>query len=155
MGTVAKYSLGLTTNLGKTIVVIPKNTPLPVQRVITVTTTVDGQRNIGLIMTLGEHEEAEENFQLSRIRLDDIEQGARGEAKVKLTFRGFVNGLWSVGVQSRPGAPEQELSIIPSAGLSQAEIAKIKERAARYIELNKPTEEALPVTEEIIPLRAI
>ncbi len=155
MPDITKYSLGIASGTGKTIVIVPKDTPLPVQRSLTVTTTKDRQDNIGLIVTLGERPEAEDNYQLSRIRLDAIELGPKGEVKVKLVFRGFVNGLWAVGVRYREGAPEQQLSIIPSAGLSKTELGRIQEKAAKYIEENKPDEEAQPATTEIIPLPAI
>ena len=155
MSDVTKYSLGISSGTGKTIVVVPKDTPLPVQRSLVVTTTKDYQENIGLIVTLGERPQAEDNYLLSRIRLDAIEPGPKGEVKVRLVFRGFVNGLWAVGVQYREGAPEQQLSIIPSAGLSKTELGRIQEKAAKYIEDNKPEEEAQPATTETIPLPAI
>jgi molecular chaperone DnaK (HSP70) len=129
MANEAKYSLGITSRSGKTIIVIPKGTPLPAQRSLVVTTTTDRQSNIGLVVTLGERTDGEENFQLSRIRLDDIDCLAKGAPRVKLTFRGFVNGLWSVGVRYREKGNEQELSIIPSAGLSKTELSKVQEKA--------------------------
>ncbi|MCL2149857.1 MAG: heat shock 70 family protein [Dehalococcoidia bacterium] len=155
MSSVNKYSLGITMGTGKTLVVVPKDTPLPVQRSLTVSTTEDQQRNIGLIVTLGERPLGEDNFQLSRIRLDDIDTGPKGEPRVRLTFRGYTNGLWSVGVQCRPGAAEQELSIIPSVGLSKAEVDKMQAKVVRYVEEHKRDEEALAATDEIIPLPAI
>lgn len=155
MTNVTKHSLGIASGTGKTIVVVPKDTPLPVQRTLTVTTAGDKQRNIGLVVVMGERPQAEDNYQLSRIRLDDIEPGLRGEATVKLTFRGFANGLWSVGIRYRANLPEQHLSIIPSAGFSKTELGIIQEKAAKYIEDNILEEEAPPVTEDIIPLPAI
>jgi len=155
MASITKYSLGIASSTGKTIVVVPKDTPLPVQRSLIVTTVEDDQSNIGLVVVLGERPQAEENFQLSRIKLDDIKLCPKGEVEVRLVFRGFVNGLWAVGVQYREGIPEQQLSIIPSAGLSRAELEKVQEKAAQYLEDNKPTEEAVPATEEVIPLPAI
>ena len=155
MAAITKHSLGITSKTGKTIVIVPKGTTLPVQRALTVTTTIEKQHNIGLIVTLGERTEGEENFQLSRIRLDDIEESPKGELRVKLTFRGFTNGLWSVGVQYKPGGAEQQLSIIPSAGLSKTELEKIQEKSMKYIEEHKPAEEAELATADIIPLPAI
>ena len=135
--------------------VIPKDAPLPVQRGVIVTTTKDGQDNIGLIITLGERPQAEENFQLSRIRLDDIEPGPKGVAKVRLVFRGFTNGLWAVGVQYREGVAEQQLSIIPSSGFSREELDRIQEKAMKYVMEHIPAEEATLAFEEAIPLPAI
>ena len=135
--------------------IVPKNTPLPVQRCLTVTTTEDNQKNIGLIVTLGERFVAEDNFQLSRIKLDDIDTLPKGEVKVKLTFRGFTNGLWSVGVCYKEGGYEQQLSIIPSAGLSRVELEKIQEKAMKYIEEHIPTEPATPAVAGVVPLPAI
>jgi molecular chaperone DnaK len=150
-----KHTLGITSNAGKTIVIVPKDTPLPVQRCLTVTTTEDNQKNIGLIVTLGERFVAEDNFQLSRIKLDDIDTMPKGEVKVKLTFRGFTNGLWSVGVCYKEGGYEQQLSIIPSAGLSRVELEKIQEKAMKYIEEHIPTEPATPAVAGVVPLPAI
>lgn len=155
MANVTKHSLGIASRSGKTIIIVPKGSTLPVQRSVTVTTWQDNQRNIGLIVTLGERTEAEENFTLSRIKLDDIDYLPRGEVKVKLTFRGYTNGLWSVGVQYKQGGPEQLLSIIPSAGLTRTELEKIQDKAMKYIEENKPEGEAEPATASIIPLEAI
>ena len=150
-----KHSLGIASRSGKTIVIVPKDTPLPVQRCLTVTTTEDNQKNIGLIVTLGERPKAEDNFQLSRIKLDDIDTLPRGALNVKLTFRGFTNGLWSVGVCYKEGGQEQELSIIPSAGLSRAELEKVQEKAMKYIEEHKPAGVAEPATADVIPLPPI
>ncbi len=155
MPSVTKYSLAIASRAGKTIVIVPKNTPLPVQRSVTVTTTEDHQPNIGLVITMGERPTSEDNFLLSRIKLDDIEPVLKGEVKVKLTFRGFTNGLWSVGVRYKDDGPEQQLSIIPSAGLSKEELARIQEKATKYIEEHKPTEDAPSATTEVIPLPAI
>jgi len=155
MTDVTKHSLGIASGSGKTIVVVPKDTPLPVQRSLTVTTAKDEQYNIGLIITLGERPLAEENFQLSRIRLEDFDFGSKGEARVRLVFRGFANGLWGVGVQYKEGAAERQLSIIPSVGLSRTELEKVQEKAMRYMEDNKPSGEAEPAQTEIIPLPAI
>ena len=155
MASVTKHSLGIASRTGRTIVIVPKDTPLPVQRCLTVTTTEDNQKNIGLIVTLGERPRSEENFQLSRIKLDDIDTVPRGVLRVRLTFRGFANGLWSVGVCYKEGGPEQDLSIIPSAGLSKTELEKIQEKSMKYIEENKPKEPAEPATADVIPLAAI
>ena len=155
MTNVTKYSLGITSSTGKTLVVVPKDTQLPVQRSLTVTTAEDGQHNIGLVITFGERPEAEDNFQLSRVRLDDIAPGPKGEAKVHLVFRGFVNGLWGVGVRYRVGERERQLSIIPSAGLSNAELAAVQEKAMKYIEEHKADGEVSCAFTEVIPLPAI
>jgi molecular chaperone DnaK (HSP70) len=155
MADITKHSLGIASRSGKTIIIVPKGSSLPVQRSITVTTWQDNQHNIGLIVTLGERNEAEENFTLSRIKLDDIDYLPKGEVKVRLTFRGYTNGLWSVGVQYKQGGPEQQLSIIPSAGLTRSELEKVQEKAMRYIEENKPEGEVEPATTNIIPLDAI
>ena len=155
MANATKYSLGLGSRSGKTITVIPRGTVLPAQRCLTVTTVEDKQSNIGLVITLGERPTSEENFLLSRIRLDDIEDLPKGEVRVKLTFRGFINGLWSVGVRYKDDGPEQQLSIIPSAGLSKIELEKIQAKAMKYIEEHKLAEEAPPATSDIIPLPAI
>ncbi len=155
MITATKHTLGLTSSKGKTIIIVPRGTTLPTQRCLTVTTEENNQKNIGLIITLGERNIAEENFQLSRIKLDDIDTLPKGEVKVKLTFRGFTNGLWSVGVCYKEGGFEQQLSIIPSAGLSRADLEKIQAKAMKYIEEHIPNEPATIAVAGVVPLPAI
>jgi molecular chaperone DnaK (HSP70) len=155
MPTATKHTLGIASAAGKNIIIVPRGTTLPAQRWLTVTTKEDNQKNIGLIVTLGERTESEENFQLSRIKLDDIDTLPKGEVKVRLTFRGFTNGLWSVGVCYKEGGFEQQLSIIPSAGLSRVELEKIQAKAIKYIEENIPNEPATLAIAGVVPLPAI
>ena len=155
MPTATKHTLGIASAAGKNIIIVPRGTTLPAQRWFYVTTAKDKQKNIGLIVTLGERTVSEENFQLSRIKLDDIDILPRGEVKVKLTFRGFTNGLWSVGVCYKEGGFEQQLSIIPSAGLSKTELEKIQAKAIKYIEEHIPNEPATLAVAGVVPLPEI
>jgi molecular chaperone DnaK (HSP70) len=147
--------MGISSAAGKNIIVVPRGTTLPCQRWLNVTTAKDNQKNIGLIVTLGERLVSEDNFQLSRIKLDDIDTLPKGEVKVKLTFRGFTNGLWSVGVCYKEGGFEQQLSIIPSAGLTRTELEKIQAKAMKYIEEHMPTEPATQAILNPVPLPEI
>lgn len=48
-----KWSLGIASETGKLIIVIPKGTALPARRSVVVTTITDSQPNIGLNIVLG------------------------------------------------------------------------------------------------------
>ncbi len=130
----SKWSVGIVYGTGRVLRVIPKDTPLPARRTFTVTTAEEQQPNIGLNVVLGEAPTAEGNFALSNIKLDGIELKPKGESKVRLTFYVYTNGIINIGVQYKDDEPEQKLTIIPSAGLSREEVAKIQKKYASYSE---------------------
>jgi len=131
----AKWSIGLVYGTGRVLRVIPKDTPLPAKRPLTVTTLKDQQANIGLTIVLGEQPTADENYCLSNIKLDGIERLPKGEAKVFLNFYLFSSGVINVGVRYKADQEqEQKLTIIPSAGLSKEEISTLQRRYANFVE---------------------
>jgi molecular chaperone DnaK len=130
----SKWSICLAYGTGRVLRVIPKDTPLPAQRALTVTTMADKQENIGLSIVLGEQPTAIENYALSNIKLDGIELKPKGEARVALTFYVYTNGIINIGVKYKPDDAEQKLTIIPSSGLSRDDVAQLQKKYANYVE---------------------
>jgi molecular chaperone DnaK (HSP70) len=123
----SKWSLGFASHTGDFIVVIPKDNPLPARRSVTVTTAVDSQPDMKLSIYMGESSKAEDNYPLSNIRLDCIEKGAAaGVSRVKLTFYAYEHSVFRIGVCYKEGEPEQEISIIPAAGLSVEDMNRLR-----------------------------
>jgi molecular chaperone DnaK (HSP70) len=135
-----KWSLGIASRGGTFIVIIPKNTPLPVKRRVVVTTTEDNQPNIGLDIRLGEESRASENFAFSCVRLDDVEKAAKGVPRVKLTFYAYANSVYNIGVRYKDDDPEQLLTVFPSFGMSQSQVTSIHNMISKMAEACQPVE---------------
>ena len=123
----SKWSLGFASRPGDFVVVIPKGSPLPARRSVTVTTAVDAQPDMKLSIFMGEGRKAEDNYPLSNIKLDCFEKGAAGVPRVKLTFYAYEHSVFRIGVCYREGEPEQEISIIPASGLSEEAMNRLRE----------------------------
>jgi len=134
----SKWSLGFASHTGDYIVIIPKGSPLPARRSVTVTTAVDSQPNMKLAIYMGESKKAEENYPLSNIRLDCFEKGAAGVPRIKLTFYAYEHSVFRIGVCYKEGEPEQDISIIPATGLSEEDMNRLREM------INKMTSQSTP-----------
>ncbi|GEM_PF-1893483 len=128
MAAVAKWSIGLSSHNGDFVVVIPKASPLPARRSVTVTTAIDSQQDMKLSIWMGESEKAEDNYPLSNIRLEGFQKdNAAGVSRVKLTFYAYEHSVIKIGCCYKEGDPEQEISIIPAADLSEADMNRLRE----------------------------
>lgn len=123
----SKWSLGFASNSGDFIAVIPKGSHLPARRSVSVTTIADAQPDMKLSIYMGEGRKAEENYPLSNIKLDCFEKGAAGVPRVKLTFYAYEHSVFRIGVCYKEGQPEQDISIIPAAGLSEEDMNRLRE----------------------------
>jgi len=118
-----------------------------------VTTVSDLQPNIWLDIRLGERDKAIENFALSSIKLDCIEPAPKGTPRVKLTFCAYEHSIFKLWVCYKEGDEEREAIIMPSAGLSEQEIAELQKMISKLVK------DATPQTIEspdlgVIPLPA-
>jgi hypothetical protein len=81
-----------------------------------------------LSIFMGESGRAEENYPLSNVRLDGFQKGnAAGVSRVKLTFYEYEHSVIKIGCCYKEGDPEQEISIIPAANLSEADMDRLRE----------------------------
>jgi molecular chaperone DnaK (HSP70) len=153
MSSKATWSLGIASDTGQFIRIIPRGTPIPARRVIVVTTVSDFQPNIGLDIRLGERDNAAENFALSNIKLDSIEPALKGVPRVKLTFCAYEHSVFKLWVCYNEGDKEREAIITPSTGLSGQEIAALKKMIDTLVKETTPTLEDPGLG--LIPLPAI
>jgi len=92
--TLKKTSLpiGLESQDGKFVVMIPKNTPIPVKTSKTFTNTIDSQEFINIIIYEGENEIAKENHLLGQFTLPQEElekteeEGNKRSEQIRITF---------------------------------------------------------------------
>jgi molecular chaperone DnaK len=83
---------------------------------------------------------ASENYIISRIKIAEIEPAPKGTPRVKLTFYVYTNGVYEIGICRKEGDTEQKMSIIPSSGLSQDEVALIQQKITKMAEACIPQE---------------
>jgi Molecular chaperone len=148
-----KWSLGITSEDGHSIVIIPKGTTIPASISFEVTTIVDGQTNIGLDIRLGERTNANENFPISDLKLEYIEIAPKRVPRVKLTFWAFEHNVFKLWVCYKEGEKSTGVLITPTIGLSEQEIADLQKAVAKMIE-ETPIQPIEGLNPGILPLPA-
>ncbi|MFG6459321.1 Hsp70 family protein [Roseateles sp. BYS96W] len=133
---VMPYSLGIiaASQVGDRMVsdrfspIIERNTPVPVSRVESYHTVVDGQKQILIDVRQGESPVGSENLNLGKLEIP-VTPAPAGQAGVEVRFTYDANGLLEVEARELPGGERHEL-VIESQGarLSPAEIAATRER---------------------------
>jgi molecular chaperone DnaK len=154
MTVLSKWSLGFASHSGEFIKVIPRGSPLPARRSVTVTTMVTSQPDMKLVIYMGESGKAEENYPLSNIKLDGFEKGGASIPCIKLTFYAYEHSVFRIGVCYKEGEPEQEISIIPATDLSEEDMNRLRELINKMTSQSTPQEVSGPDL-GVIPLGAV
>jgi molecular chaperone DnaK (HSP70) len=140
MVAVSKWSVGFASSTGDFIIVIPKDSPLPARRSVTVTTAVDSQADMSLLVYMGENKKAAENYPLSSVRLECEEKTPAGTPHIKLTFYAYEHSIFRVGVCYKPGRGEQEVCIIPASDVTEEEMNSLRDLVNKMAARSTPQE---------------
>ena len=131
---VTPLSLGVETGGGVFTLLIPRNTTIPTRATEVFTTSIDNQSFVPIHVLQGEREMALDNRSLARFELADIPPAPRGVPAIEVAFEIDADGLVSVSARDLGTGREQHVRIVAASGLTEQEIERIVEDAARLAE---------------------
>jgi molecular chaperone DnaK len=129
---VTPLSLGVETLGGVMTVMVPRNTTIPTQKKEIYSTAADSQPSVEIHVLQGERTNAAQNRTLGRFKLDGLPPAPRGVPKIEVTFDIDANGILSVVAKDMATGKDQKITITASSGLSDEDVKKMVEEAAKH-----------------------
>lgn len=119
---VTPLPLRIATVGGFTEVVLERNTPVPIEKAKTFTTSRDGQERVRIEVLQGEDALAEACESLGEFEFSGFRKASRGEVKIEVTFAIDTSGLVQVTAKDVETGQRTATSIHLSSGLSDADV---------------------------------
>ncbi|XP_078150692.1 heat shock cognate 70 kDa protein-like [Carex rostrata] len=130
---VTPLSLGINVSSGIMDVIIPRNTPVPTQKSLVYSTSIDFQSEIIIKVYEGERAQSEDNNLLGQFSLSGIHRAPRGEMKMEVTFKIDSDGILHVSAEEPVSGRKNEITLINREGkLSREEIDRMVCEAESY-----------------------
>ena len=129
---VTPLSLSIETVGGIATVLIPRNTTIPTRHSQVFSTAANFQTSVDIKVLQGERQFARDNKLLGRFRLNGIRRAMAGVPQIEVTFDIDANGIVNVSAKDLGTGKHQEITITSGTSMSDAEVDRAVEEAARY-----------------------
>ncbi|MCQ2508113.1 MAG: molecular chaperone DnaK [Dorea sp.] len=140
---VTPLSLSIETMGGIATRLIERNTTIPTKKSQIFSTASDNQPAVDINVVQGERQFARDNKSLGQFRLDGIAPAPRGIPQIEVTFDIDANGIVNVSAKDLGTGKEQHITITAGSNMSDSEIEKAVQEAARYEAEDKKRKEAV------------
>ena len=125
---VTPLTLRIATVGGYTERIIDKNTPVPIEKSKTFTTSRDGQDKVKIRVLQGESQRSDECESLGEFEFAGFRIGYRGEVKIEVTFEIDTNGIVNVSATDVETGQRTATTISLSSGLTEDDIQTSMEK---------------------------
>jgi molecular chaperone DnaK len=130
---VTPLSLGVETAGSVFTKIIEKNSAIPCKKSQVFSTAMDNQPLVNVHVLQGEREMAADNKTLARFELVGIPPAPRGVPQIEVTFDIDANGIVHVSAQDLGTGKHQEIRVVASSGLTEAEIKRMIADAQKHL----------------------
>lgn len=129
---VTPLTLSIETVGGVSTCLIPRNTTIPTRHSQVFSTAVNFQTSVDIKVLQGERQFAKDNKLLGHFRLNGIRRAMAGVPQIEVTFDIDANGIVHVSARDLGTGKHQEITITSGTSMSDAEVDRAVEEAARY-----------------------
>jgi molecular chaperone DnaK len=133
---VTPLSLGVETAGGVFTRLIHRNSAVPTRATEVFSTTIDNQPFVNIHVLQGEREMAIDNKSLAHFELTGIPPAPRGVPKIEVAFDIDADGLLRVSARDLGTGRAQSVMVMPTSGLSHAELDRLLSESAEMAELD-------------------